>query len=479
MNKRTCFLFALSLLCSTKLIGQLAVANLAVHDELKDSIISQFNRNEFNSIYQLADTIFFSASEQNLTKFFTNHKRDFGKILSSTFLADSVCEDCDSKRGKYYLLEFQFQSFIMVLEVTPSKKISSFILLNYTYPERTETSMIKTNNPLRSSFDLSVDSAARYYFRNPNAVGLSIGIIKNGKRLTYNYGETAKGNNQVPTKNTIYELGSIGKTFTATILAHAVLENRMSLNDDIRKYLPQPFPNLQYNGQGITLQDLANHTSRIPSIPDNYYTNPDYDQLKPWNNYTTAMFWESLHRVVIDTLPGCKERYSNTGVALLGHILENVYQLPFEDLIKKYITRPFKMDHTGIELSKKGRNDLALKYSSNGNPVQYWKSPPYFAAGVGMLTTLNDMFKYADNQISEINEAIKLTHQLTVNNIGLGWGIGNIGTKYLKYEHSGGTKGFSTHVRVFPEVKAGLVILANNDINLANLIRRLSPIVVQ
>lgn len=89
------------------------------------------------------------------------------------------------------------------------------------------------------------------------------------------------------------------------------------------------------------------------------------------------------------------------------------------------------------------------------------------------------LFNYADGQISETNEAIKLTHQLTVNNSGLGWGIGNIGTRYKKYEHSGGTKGFSTHVRVFPEIKAGLIILANNDVGLAKLIQRLSPLVVQ
>jgi hypothetical protein len=51
--------------------------------------------------------------------------------------------------------------------------------------------------------------------------------------------------------------------------------------------------------------------------------------------------------------------------------------------------------------------------------------------------------------------------------------------KSKKYEHSGGTSGFSTNVRVFPEVKAGMVILANNDVNLAPLIRRLSPLVVE
>lgn len=89
------------------------------------------------------------------------------------------------------------------------------------------------------------------------------------------------------------------------------------------------------------------------------------------------------------------------------------------------------------------------------------------------------MLNYLNYQILESNKAIKLTHQPTVNNIGLGWGVGNLGTKFRKQEHSGGTNGFTSHIRVFPEINTGLVILANNDIDLAKLIRRLSPLVVQ
>lgn len=196
MNIKIKFFIILNFLFSTNLFAQLA--DLNTHNELKDSIIARFNRNDFESIYQLADTSSFTTSKQNFARFLRNNKNNFGQVLNGTFLSDSMCDGCNSKRAKYYLLNFQLKYLILLLEVSSSKKFSSFGLLNYTSAERTNTSDIKTNNPVRNSFDLSVDSAAREYFRNPYATGLSIGIIKNGKKFTYHYGETKKGNNQLP-----------------------------------------------------------------------------------------------------------------------------------------------------------------------------------------------------------------------------------------------------------------------------------------
>ena len=466
-------------LFSTNVFAQ--IADLSTHNEVKDSIVARFNRNDFNSIYQFADTSSFHRSERDFTKFLRNRKNNDGQILKATFLLDSICEGCNSKRAKYYLLEFQLNTFIMLLEVTPEKKFSSFGILNYTYPERTETSAIKTNNPLSNSFELSIDSAASEYFRNPHATGLSIGIIKNGKRFTYHYGEITKGSSQLPTDKTLYEIGSITKTFTATILANAVLENRVRLDDDIRKYLPEPYPNLEYKGQAITLQDLSNHSARISSEPDDYYTQPNYDPLKPFNDYSTSMLWQFLHRVVMDTFPGYKYQYSNAGVSVLGHILEKVYDLPFDELVKKYITDPMNMKNTDAMMNNKIRKHMASKYSANGNLVPYWNQPAFTPAGVGMHSCLSDMLNYLQYQIAETDSAIKLAHRPTVNNYGLGWVVGNLGTIWRKLEHNGGTNGFASSIKVFPDIKTGLVILVNTntDKELTKLVRRLSAIIVK
>ncbi|NNU34491.1 beta-lactamase family protein [Mucilaginibacter sp. S1162] len=195
--------------------------------------------------------------------------------------------------------------------------------------------------------DKAVDSVARQYFRDPNSAGLSIGIIKNGKRYIYHYGETKKQTGMLPDNATVYEIGSITKTFTATLLAHAVLENKVSLTDDIRKYLAGSYPNLEFNGRPITLQDLANHTSRLPELPEDIGSQAAFNPLMPEFNYDSARFYTALHKVKIDTLPGYKFLYSNWGYALLGHILENVYQQPYAVLLRNYITKPWGMNNTG------------------------------------------------------------------------------------------------------------------------------------
>ncbi len=470
-----CLSFLVSMICSTHLLAQTNI--IGIRHQLKDSLIARFNRDDFKSIHGLIDTSW-KISEQDFCKNLKNNKNNYGRMLKATFLVDSACNRCTIKRANYYALEFQLKTLLLLLTATPEGKISDLGLLNYTFPEN-EKMVVKTNNPLRNSFDLSVDSAAKTYFRNPHATALSIGIIKNGRRFTYHYGEISKGFNQLPTDETIYELGSVTKTFTSTILANAVLENRVRLTDDIRNYLSEPYPNLEYNGQPITLQHLSNHTSRIPAIPDDFYTYAGFDPLKPWNEYTKPMFWKSLHRVVIDTVPGYKFQYSNVAVSLLGHILENVYKVSFDELIKKYVTGPMNMKNTRINTSRKKQKHLASKYSSNGNLVPYWIQPAFSPSGVGMLTDLEDMLHFLDQQLMEKDNAIQLTHKPTANNLGLGWGVGNMDTKYRKIEHSGGTSGFSTNIKGFPEIKTGLVILANNDLDLTRLIRQLSSLIVK
>ncbi len=91
------------------------------------------------------------------------------------------------------------------------------------------------------------------------------------------------------------------------------------------------------------------------------------------------------------------------------------------------------------------------------------------------------MLNYLQYQIAEQDSAIKLTHQPTVNNLGLGWGVGNLGTTYRKLEHNGATNGFASSIKAFPEIKTGLVILVNSDTDtdLTKLIRRISAVIVK
>src|ERR1700761_312738 len=109
--------------------------------------------------------------------------------------------------------------------------------------------------------DTIAGNAAKILTDGQPKVELSVGIIMNGKTYEYSYGSA--------TGKTIFELGSITKTFTTFLLAQAVVEKRIRLADDIRKYLKEDYPNLEYKGKPIALVNLADWTSSLPNnIPD-------------------------------------------------------------------------------------------------------------------------------------------------------------------------------------------------------------------
>jgi len=130
-----------------------------------------------------------------------------------------------------------------------------------------QTNQIKqpTDDKLKTPLDTLVEQSVSAFMKNNARVGISIGIIKDGQPYLYNYGSTQKEKSPLPTGNTVYELASITKTFGATLLAKAVLDKKVNLNDDIRKYLKEDYPNLEYNGTPITLLNLVNLTSGLPN----------------------------------------------------------------------------------------------------------------------------------------------------------------------------------------------------------------------
>ena len=363
---------------------------------------------------------------------------------------------------------------VMNIQLTGNNRISSFGLQNAPADILASPPVVKSNNPKKSTLDIAVDSAAIEYFRYSKANSLTIGVIKNGKKYIYTYGETEKGNSELPTPKTLYELGSITKTFTATILAQAVLDKKVFLTDDVRKYLPGNFLNLEYKGKPITLLDLANHTSGLPTLPVDIGDKENYDALNPESNYDSTMFYDALRRVSIDTIPGHKFLYSNWGISLLGHILERVYAQPLSHLIGKYVTTPLGMKSTAYITSEAGLK-VAVPHSENGKRIPL-ANEDYFSPAGGLCSTIDDMLRYLYAQLKEKDASIKLTHGHTANSMGLGWGVRKNGA-VTELQHNGATQGSTAHISAFLELNSGCVILVNNKVNMGKLIIRIQNII--
>ncbi|MBB5395219.1 serine hydrolase [Mucilaginibacter sp. AK015] len=341
---------------------------------------------------------------------------------------------------------------------------------------------VSSDNPLRSRLDSLVDKQVQRYFQDKRAVGLSIALVQNGKPHFYNYGETKAGNGQRPDNRTIYEIGSMTKSFTGIILARAVLDKKINLEDDIRKYLKGSFPNLSYKGTPIRIKDLANHTSRITRIFPNMWERPTYDSLNPLHDYTRALLYEGLHQMKMDTLPGKIYSYSNMAVALLGTILEDAYGQNYFSLVSKNILKPYQMRDTRIDITSLQPSRVAWPHNAQRQPVPLWDLGEVPAMGA-LRSTTADLVNYIKANNAETDPAIKLSHQRTFGTdqegMALNWFIHSSPKGYRILEHGGGTGGSRSSLDCFPQLNSGLVILTNSLANRNDLEKALIAVLAE
>src|SRR5690606_3771155 len=131
-------------------------------------------------------------------------------------------------------------------------------------------------------------------------------------------------NGEEPKDKTLYEIASLTKTFTGTMLAFAIVENKVNIDDDIRRYLKDSFPNLEYEGHPITFRHLVTHQSGLPNMFPNHkalFENPNWDEL-PFKindvqkDFSKNEFFSELSKVNLSAKPGTGLNYSNVGANL-------------------------------------------------------------------------------------------------------------------------------------------------------------------
>jgi len=322
-----------------------------------------------------------------------------------------------------------------------------------------------TTSRWTNDIDTIVKNVASAFMKDSSKIGLSIGIIKDGKTYTYNYGTTEKDKNWRPTSNTIYEIGSISKTFTGTLLAKAISDKKLSLNDDIRKYLNEHYPNLQYQGNPIKIVHLVTHTAGLPRFlpdrPEIFQHAPDSIPLylsAIQKNYTKNRFLKDLHQIRPDTILGFNYKYSNVGAQLLAFILENVYHTSYEALVEKYITEPLHMPRTKVAINGNMQGHLAKGYSASGKPMPYM--PRLLTPAGGIYSSVEDMLHYIKFHLNENNEMARLSHDVVYGDpgnfaLGLFWRMNKTSGGHLKIWHTGGTFGFSSYCVLYPEFDLG------------------------
>lgn len=306
--------------------------------------------------------------------------------------------------------------------------------------------------------------------RIDNQINASIvvGFI-NGDNVTYySFGKTAIENGKEVDENTVFEIGSISKTFTTTLLALKVNSGEMNLNDPVSKYLPKTVNIPTRNGQEITLKHLATHTSALPRMPSNFSpSNP----LNPFADYTKEQLYSFLSNHTLTRDIGSIYEYSNLGMGLLGHVLELQSGKSYEELVIEHIANPLQMNDTRLAFTPAMKNRLA-KGHSGLTETSNWDIITLGGAG-GIRSTASDMVKYLQANLnsdiidSKLHNAMALAHQSSFKSeeqkteMALAWHIEN--GKFLM--HNGATGGYCAMSALDKGSKKGVVVLTNTNEN--------------
>lgn len=304
-----------------------------------------------------------------------------------------------------------------------------------------------------------IDSLAKQILDFPNQTQISIGVIKDGT-VHFVGLKNEKGKAQVVNNHkSIFEIGSITKVFTNTLLAQLVLENKLELEDAINEYTPILFQ----GGTTISFVDLANHTSGLPRLPSNIavgrsaenpYQHYGENQLKA---YLTKEL-ESSIRVRGNYL------YSNLGTGLLGYILTGIEGQSYESLLHSIIFSKYKMSHS-TTIRKKIEPLLVKGLNEAGNEVLNWDLSVMVGAG-GVLSSTQDLSKFALAHFDTADEVLALTRQPTytvdhISDIGLGWEIIKRRSGAIWYKHNGRTGGYTSAMILDVQQKNGIILLSN------------------
>ncbi|MEL6306326.1 MAG: serine hydrolase domain-containing protein, partial [Bacteroidota bacterium] len=311
--------------------------------------------------------------------------------------------------------------------------------------------------------------------KNKNINSVSIGVFKDNEYYTGHFGELEKGKGNLPNDETIYEVGSVTKTITGYLVAKAVLDQKIKLEDDVRTYLKGNYPNLEYEGKPITIQHLLTHTSgllmflpkEMGEVFQNLNESVPTTYLALEQSYDKAKFLEDLNQVSIAKEPGTVYSYSNTGAELMGHILETVYDKNFDALLKEHLADKYNMPDARIKLDPNQEERLVRGYWMSNETRSPNQLNPLWATGGGMRMTLIDMMQYAKLQLDKNNPVVSESHRVLYKDdktlrVSYFWRVWK--DKYgTSFNHHGGTTGTQNWLFIFPKYDMGISIITNQS----------------
>jgi D-alanyl-D-alanine-carboxypeptidase/D-alanyl-D-alanine-endopeptidase len=295
----------------------------------------------------------------------------------------------------------------------------------------------------------------------PRRAGLVVGVWDGQRVATWHAG-------RVPDRAaSIFEIGSITKVFTATLLVDMAREGLVALDDPVQRHLPEGV-RMPERGRPITLEDLSSHRSGLPRLPKGLlrlaFTR---DRRDPYARIDAPSLEAALERTRPRREPERRAAYSNYGAGLLGHVLARRAGCSYDELVRRRIAAPLGLHDTGTAVDG-GR--LATGHSRLGRPVGHWHFDALAGAGA-LRSTATDLIGFlrlhAGEPAGPLADAVREMQVPRMRRGRVGFGLGWVivpprgRVPYELLVHDGGTGGFRSFAAVSPQRRVAVVVLAN------------------
>lgn len=297
------------------------------------------------------------------------------------------------------------------------------------------------------------------------AKGVAVALIgAEGIRIV-TVGQARQG--EVLKESHLFEIGSITKTFTATLLALASEKGEVKLEDSVEQFLPAGLKLRDSEGQPIRLVDLATHRSGLPRLADNMLPG---DAKNPYADYTEGNLLDFLRHFKPTRARNAQYEYSNVGYGLLGYVLVRVAKAPsFDALLKERIFTPLGMQQTTADAARQS-DKTVQPHTSDGNPTPAWSFPIAHAGAGAIRASIADMGRYVQAIAGLRDSSLAKAFAVATPAREQGGGkLNPVGLAFVHYPlnerafvgHEGST--FGSFASMFVDLKSreGVVVLAN------------------
>jgi CubicO group peptidase (beta-lactamase class C family) len=319
----------------------------------------------------------------------------------------------------------------------------------------------------------SMERTARTLRSTTGAGSVSIGVVFNGKTYSGHYAKQNANRSVQASDATLFEIGSVSKVFAGTLVAQAVVDGKLTLDDDVRAHLDGTYSNLQFNGQPIRIRHLLTHKTGIeipfPDTREIRLKFPAHDFIAQKNlldaRYTKDDFFKELASASLTALPGTRFKYGALGPELCAVILEKVYGKRYDTLLREFLLGPAGMTATRLRLASEQR--LATGFNAKGREMDPLSSN-LWGASKFLKSTMGDMLSFAAFELASRNMAVVESRRLIDldGQMAYFWEAEKDSAGGWNYVKDGGSNGTSSIIKILPARGIGIVIVVNqSDVN--------------